>query len=299
MKVLISGATGLIGSALTEDMCRDGHTVVPLTRQASVKGKSIQWDPRAGRIEAKELEGFDAVVHLAGENIGGGRWTSERKARIMNSRRQGTTLLMEALAQLEKPPQVVVSASAIGYYSDRGNEELTESNGPGEGFLSEVCVAWEQAAEPVRQRGIRVVHPRFGIVLSKDGGALSQMLTPFKLGAGGKFGSGRQWWSWVTLHDVIKAIRFSIDTRSLAGPVNVVAPSPVRNEEFARTLGSVIHRPAIFPVPAFALKVMLGEMARPLLLDSTRVVPLQLWNAGFSFAHSELAAALRHVLGKK
>lgn len=299
MRVLISGATGLIGSALADDLRRDGHTVVVLTRRNTADRESILWNPQSGEIEVKALEGFDAVVHLAGESIGEGRWTTERKKQILESRTRGTSLLSEALAQLERPPRVLVSVSAVGYYGDRGDEELTESSGPGESFLSRVCVAWEQAAEPARQRDIRVVHPRLGIVLSQKGGALPRMLTPFKLGAGGKFGSGRQWWSWVTLTDVIKSIRYSIDTPSLSGAVNVVAPLPVRNEEFVRTLGEVLHRPAIFPVPAFVLKAMLGEMARPLLLDSAHVIPQQLQKAGFAFVHPELSLALRQVLNEK
>jgi len=243
-----------------------------------------------------DLAGIDAVVHLAGESIAEGRWTSERKRRILESRQKGTHLLAEKIAGLAEPPSVMVSASAIGYYGDRGNELLTEESEPGTMFLSGVCKEWEAAAQPAREAGVRVVHPRFGIVLSTEGGALGTTLPIFKLGGGGKIGSGRQYWSWVTLDDVVGAIVHAINMDTLSGPVNVVAPDPPTNAEYTRVLGRVLGRPTFFAVPAPAIRIVLGGMADNLLLASARVEPAKLEETGYEYRHPELEGALRHLL---
>lgn len=294
MDVLMSGATGLIGSALTPELEAGGHTVRRLTRTPRSEG-DIGWDPDAGTI-AGDLAGTGAVVHLAGESIAEGRWTQEKKRRILESRREGTRLLAEKVAGLPEPPSVMVSASAIGYYGDRGNELLTEESGPGGLFLSRVCREWEAAAEPAREVGVRVVHPRFGIVLSTEGGALGTTLPIFKLGGGGKIGSGRQYWSWVSLDDVVGAIVHAIENAALSGPVNVVGPDPPTNAEYTRVLGRVLGRPTFFAVPAPAARVALGGMADELLLASARVEPAKLEETGYEYRYPELEGALRHLL---
>jgi uncharacterized protein (TIGR01777 family) len=294
MDVLMSGATGLIGSALTPELEAGGHRVRRLTRTPRSEG-DIGWDPDAGTI-AGDLAGTGAVVHLAGESIAEGRWTQEKKRRILESRREGTRLLAEKVAGLPEPPSVMVSASAIGYYGDRGNELLTEESGPGGLFLSRVCREWEAAAEPAREVGVRVVHPRFGIVLSTEGGALGTTLPIFKLGGGGKIGSGRQYWSWVSLDDVVGAIVHAIENDALSGPVNVVGPDPPTNAEYTRVLGRVLGRPTFFAVPAPAARVALGGMADELLLASARVEPAKLEETGYEYRYPELEGALRHLL---
>ena len=294
MDVLMSGATGLIGSALTPELEAGGHRVRRLTRTPRSEG-DIGWDPEAGTI-AGDLAGTGAVVHLAGESIAEGRWTQEKKRRILESRREGTRLLAETVAGLPEPPSVMVSASAIGYYGDRGNELLTEESGPGGLFLSRVCREWEAAAEPAREVGMRVVHPRFGIVLSTEGGALGTTLPIFKLGGGGKIGSGRQYWSWVLLDDVVGAIVHAIENDALSGPVNVVGPDPPTNAEYTRVLGRVLGRPTFFAVPAPAARVALGGMADELLLASARVEPAKLEETGYEYRYPELEGALRHLL---
>jgi uncharacterized protein len=296
MDVLISGATGLIGSALIPELEAKGHTVRRLTRTPRSEG-AIRWDLDAGTIEG-DLSGTEAVVHLAGESIAEGRWTEEKKRRILESRQKGTRLLAEMIAALSEPPSVMVSVSAIGYYGDRGNELLTEESESGDLFLSEVCRKWEAAAEPAREAGIRVVHPRFGIVLSTEGGALGATLPIFKLGGGGKIGSGRQYWSWVSFDDVIGAILHSIENDALSGPVNVVAPDPPTNAEYTKVLGHVLGRPTFFAVPAPAARVALGGMADELLLASARVEPVRLQETGYSFRHPDLEETLRYLLGR-
>lgn len=299
MNILITGSTGMIGTALIEFLIARGHRVTRLVRApAQSSGSSVRWDPSAGVLHANEIEGCEAVVHLAGESIAGGRWTAAQKAKIRDSRVQGTTLLAETLAKLKQPPKVFVSASAIGYYGHRGDEVLREESPPGTGFLPTTSVAWEKAADPARQKGIRVVHPRFGIILSPKGGALAKMLLPFKLGAGGIMGNGKQYWSWVSLDDVIGAIHHAIVTESVVGPMNVVAPRAVTNYEFTKTLGRVLSRPTIFPLPAFAARLGLGEMADELLLASARIEPARLVATGYKFHHTELEKALRDLLGK-
>lgn len=296
MKILVTGFTGLIGSRLVSTLQSNGHEVVGLSRRAEHKQiRTVQWDPMNAKLNAAELEGFEAVVHLAGESIVG-RWTQAKKARIINSRTQGTQLLSETLAQLKRPPRVLVSASAIGYYGNRGGEMLREESAPGAGFLAETSLRWEVAAKPAMEKGIRVVHARIGIVLSTEGGALAKMLLPFKLGAGGIVGNGEQYWSWIAFEDVINALQFALMTESMRGPVNLVAPHAVTNREFTKTLGRVLRRPTIFPLPAFAARLVLGEMADALLLSSARVAPAQLVTQGYSFKHAELEGALRALL---
>ena len=297
MKVLISGATGLIGSALIPELESGGHQITRLTRSPG-SGSDVGWNPDAGEIDASRLEGHDAVVHLAGENIGEGRWTPEKKRRILESRAKGTRLLAETIASLPEPPRVMVSASAVGYYGDRGNELLREDSGPGSDFLAEVCKAWEAAADPAREAGVRVVHPRNGIVLSTQGGALARTLPIFKLGGGGRIGSGRQWWSWVAMADVVGAILHSLTDDSVEGPVNVGSPNPLTNAEYTRVLGKVLNRPTIFPLPAPAARLALGEVADALLLASQRVEPAKLKETGYDFRYPELDGALRHLLGR-
>ena len=297
MNVLISGATGLIGTALIPELEAGGHRVTRLTRSPR-SADDAGWDPEAGTIEG-DLEGTDAVVHLAGESIAEGRWTPEKKRRILESRRKGTRLLAERIAALRTPPRVMVSASAVGYYGDRGNELLTEESGPGTGFLAEVCREWEAGADPAREAGIRVVHPRIGIVLSPKGGALGTTLPIFKLGAGGKIGSGRQYWSWISLDDVAGSFAHALTNEAVSGPVNVGSSNPLTNAEYTKVLGRVLNRPTVFPVPAPAARIALGGMADELLLASQRMQPARLEETGYAFRHPDLEEALRHLLGRR
>ena len=296
MKILVTGASGLVGRALVPLLTAEGHEAARLVRSAPGAG-DVPWDPDAGTLGAEALEGFDGVVHLAGENIASGRWNTEKKRRIRESRVRGTRLLSETLAALERPPRVLVSASAVGFYGDRGEEELTEASPAGTGFLSEVCREWEAATEAAEEKGVRVVHARLGIVLSRQGGALAKMLTPFRLGVGGVIGNGRQYMSWVTLDDAAAALGHLLAAAAVTGPVNVVAPAPVTNREFTATLGRVLRRPAVFPVPGFMARLAFGEMAEALLLASARVKPEKLLDSGYAFRHGSLTEGLRHVLG--
>ncbi len=299
MNVLVTGSTGLVGSELVSSLTAGGHVVTRLVRPGSqTSGKSVTWDPQAARIDKAELEGFDGVVHLAGENIASGRWTEEKKKNIRDSRIEGTRLLSSALAQLQRRPRVLVSASAIGYYGSRGDEKLTESSAPETGFLADVCKDWEAATEPAAAAGIRVVLLRIGVILNPKGGALSQMLFPFRMGVGGRIGSGQQFFSWVTLDDIVGAINHALKTENLKGPVNGVSPNPVTNLEFTKTLGRVLGRPTILPMPAFAARLALGEMADELLLSSQRVEPKRLTESNYTFRFPELEPALRHMLTK-
>lgn len=301
LTVAVTGASGLIGSALVRSLRQDGHRVLRLVRSRPGEGgDEVFWDPARGEIDAAALEGVDAVVHLAGENVGEGPWTAERKRRILESRVKGTRLVAEAVAGLPRPPRVLVSASGTGYYGSRGDERLDEDSGPGTGFLAEVCREWEAAAAPAREAGVRVVSLRTGIVLAAEGGALAKMLLPFRLGVGGKVGSGKQWLSWISLPDVVAVVRFAIESSELRGPVNTAAPGVVTNEEFTRTLGRVLGRPTLFTVPAVALRLALGrDMADDTLLASQRTVPGKLQRAGFHFRHPELEGALRAALGRE
>ncbi len=296
MNVLVSGSTGLIGSALVPALTNEGHRVVRLTRSGD-DGDAVRWDPSAGVIDAARLEGIDAVVHLAGETLMG-RWTPAKKARIRDSRVRGTRLLAEALAGLPRPPGVMVSTSATGYYGDRGNELLREESAPGTNFIARVCQEWETAADPAREVGVRVVHPRFGIVLSTEGGALAATLPIFRLGGGGRIGSGRQYWSWIAIDDVVGAILHALESDSLEGPVNVVVPDPPTNAQYTRTLGRVLNRPTIFPLPGPVARVALGQIADELLLASARVEPAKLRESGYEYRYPELEGAFRHLLGR-
>lgn len=296
MKILISGSSGLVGSSLVPFLTTGGHDVFRLVRKSPTADEEIEWDPAAGRIDRERLEGIEAVVHLAGEGIASRRWSAAQKVRIRDSRVIATGLLAETLAGLEHPPGLLVCASATGYYGDRGEEFLDESSRPGDNFLANVCRDWEAACEPARKKGIRVVNLRTGMVLSRKGGALKAMLLPFKMGVGGIVGSGRQFWSWIALDDLVAAIHHTLTHAEISGPVNCTAPHPPTNREFTKVLGKVLRRPTIFPLPAFAARLALGKMADGLLLASARVLPKRLEETGFRFAYPELEAALRHVL---
>jgi uncharacterized protein (TIGR01777 family) len=294
LDVAISGANGLIGSRLSASLRADGHRVLRLTRGGVTAGDAIGWDPDAGRIDAPALEGLDAVVHLAGAGIGDRRWTSEQKRIIRESRVRGTAVLAGAVASRERKPAVFVSGSAVGYYGNRGDEVLTERSAPGDDFLARVCVAWEAETQPATDAGVRTVLIRTGIVLDTRGGALARMLVPFKLGIGGRQGSGTQWMSWITLADHIGAIRHAIEHASVRGPANLVAPNPVTNGDFARALGRALHRPTVVPTPLLALKLRFGsELVESLLLVSQRVTPTQLAATGYDFTGTSLDVALR------
>jgi uncharacterized protein (TIGR01777 family) len=300
MKVLVTGASGLVGSELVPRLEAEGHKVIRLVRSPAKEGAGeVYWNPADGEIDAAPLEGLDAVVHLAGENLAEGRWSDEKKKRIRESRTRGTKLISEALAGLGEKPRVLVSASAVGFYGSRGDEVLTERSTSGEDFLAEVCREWELATQPAAEAGVRVVNLRFGVIFSEKGGALQKMLTPFKMGVGGKLGSGLQYMSWITLEDAVGAIEHALTNENLRGPVNVVAPEPVTNREFTKTLGRVLSRPTFFTVPEFAARLAFGEMADATLLSSQRAVPALLKESGFVFKHPDLEGALRHTLDEK
>ncbi|RPJ43319.1 MAG: TIGR01777 family protein [Candidatus Latescibacterota bacterium] len=299
MRIAVTGAGGLIGKALVRSLETDGHRVVRLVRRpADAARGEAYWDPDAGAVDRASLAGVAAAVHLAGAPIAAGLGTSGRRRAIRESRAAGTRLLAEALASQGEKPRVFVSASAIGFYGDRGDELLTEESGPGAGFLADVCRAWERAADPAREAGIRVVHPRTGVVLSPAGGALAKLLPLFRLGLGGRVGSGRQYMSCISLSDHVRILRRLIEDGRLSGPVNAVLPEPVTNAEFARTLGRVLGRPALLPVPAAVVSLFFGEMGRETLLASQRAVPAKLLAAGFRFEHGDLECALRAELNR-
>ena len=293
-RVAVAGASGMIGRALARRLEREGHTVLRLVRRAPKIAGEVRWDPAAGSVDAAALEGVDAMVNLAGENVGE-RWTAERKRRIRESRADATALLAGALAGLQRKPRVWVNASAVGIYGDRGDELLTEESAPGGGFLAGVVREWEAATRPAADAGIRVVLPRFGVVLSVAGGALGKMLTPFKLGVGGPMGSGKQWMSWISLDDAVEVVLRALRDQRLTGPVNAVAGAAT-NEQFSHTLGRVLGRPAIIPVPAFGLKLAFGEMAEETILASQRVEARVLQGIGHAFHHPDLDAALRAAI---
>ena len=298
MKILITGASGLIGQALSQELIARGHTTVAAVRRAPRPNDEVQWDPQSGVMAREAFQGIDAVVHLAGAGIGDKRWTDSYKMEILESRTRGTRLLAETMASLEVEPSVFLSGSAIGIYGVRDDEELTEQSAIGSGFLADVCRDWEAAAAPATQAGIRTVLLRTGIVLSPKGGALKKQLPLFKLGLGGKFGNGKQWQSWISITDEVNAI-IHLLTSSVSGPVNLTAPQPVTNSDFTRTLASVVSRPAIVPIPSFGPKLLLGgELANALLFTGQRVVPSVLSNDGFQFAHPTLESALRALLNK-
>jgi uncharacterized protein (TIGR01777 family) len=301
MRIAITGSTGLVGSEVVTVLSAAGHEVVRLVRRAPAPGEKavLRWDPAKREVAAAELEGFDAVIHLAGENVGSGRWTAVRKAAIRDSRVNGTRFLCDTLAGLARPPKTLVCASAIGIYGDRGGDALTEESPLAAGFLPEVCREWEAASAPAVQKGIRVVTLRIGVVLSPKGGALSRMLPLFRAGLGGVIGSGRQYVSWVALDDLPLIILHALQCGDLSGPVNAVAPHPVTNRELTQALGKALSRPTPLPVPAFAIRLAVGgEMADALLLASARGIPRRLEETGYPFRFPELPAALRHLLGK-
>jgi len=294
-KILIAGASGLVGSALVPKLKAGSAEVTPLVRSAAKSGE-IEWRPDRGSIDAPAVEGCDAVINLAGDGIANSRWTEEKKRRILDSRVNGTRLLSETIAHLSRRPATFINASAIGFYGSRGGELVDEGSGPGEGFLAGVCRQWESATAPAEQAGIRVVKLRLGVILTPDGGIMGSMLRPFKLGLGGKVGSGEQIISWVAMDDVVAAINFILQNESLRGPINVVAPQPVTNEEFTKTLGRVLSRPTFMAMPAFAARLAFGEMADEMMLSSTRVAPAVLERAGYQFRFPQLRPALEHLL---
>ena len=297
MQVFMTGASGLIGTAVSERLRAEGHTVVAMVRGTPRSGE-VQWTP-GKQLDPAVLATADSVVHMAGKNVAT-RWTPSAKKELFDSRVAGTKTISDGVAESFRrtgKPAVLISASAIGYYGVRGDEVLTEESAPGTGFLRDICVAWEAAAQTAKDAGVRVVHPRIGVVLSKDGGALGKMLPIFKLGGGGKLGDGKQWWSWIAIDDIVGAMMFALQNAQVSGPVNFVGPHPVTNAEFTKVLGEVMHRPTIFPVPRFALHLAMGkEAAEETALASERVLPKRLLEFGYQFAFADLRAALQNVL---
>src|SRR5713226_7071335 len=305
MRILVSGSTGFLGTELVETLEQQGHAVARLMRPGTARKstaradpQAVQWDPVADQFDSVVAEGAEALIHLAGASIAGGRWNASRKELLRTSRIDATRHLIGALAKLQRPPRVIVAASAIGYYGNRGDETLTEASAPGSDFLAGLCREWEAETARGAEFGARVVNLRFGIILAAHGGALPRMALPFKLGAGGRLGDGRQWMSWLTLQETIRIVQFALAKTGLTGPVNAVTPNPVRNSEFTGVLAKTLHRPALFPAPAFALRLALGEMADALLLISQRVMPSKLADAGYPFSQPTLAGALAEVFGK-
>jgi uncharacterized protein (TIGR01777 family) len=301
MKILVTGSSGLVGTALCKSLRADGHTVARLTRsgsesQSGQPAEAIRWEPPSGSLDLAAMEAADALVHLAGASIAQGRWTPARKEILRSSRVDATRHLVAGLAKLKQKPRILISASAIGYYGDRGDETLTESSAPGNDFLAQLCRDWEAAASEAERFGIRTVLLRLGIILDAHGGALPRILFPLRLGVGGRLGSGKQWMSWITLDDVVRLMRYAIENISVRGPVNVVSPNPVTNAEFTRIAAAALHRPAFFPVPRFALRLALGEMANALLFSSQRVLPQKLLALQYSFLRPDLRNALDSIL---
>lgn len=301
MKILVTGSSGLVGTAICKSMGSEGHTLLRLTRSSSSSrpdssGQAIRWEPPSGSLDLAGMEGADAVVHLAGASIAQGRWTQGRKEILRSSRVESTRHLVGGIAKLKRKPRVFVSASAIGYYGNRGDENLNERSAPGEDFLARLCIEWEAAANEAERMGIRTVMLRFGIILDAKGGALPRMLLPIRLGVGGRLGSGKQWMSWIALEDAVSIIQHSIQNETLRGPVNTVSPSPVTNAEFTRIVARELHRPAFFPAPRFALRLALGEMADALLFSSQRVIPEKLTGLNYSYRYPDLQQALRSIL---
>jgi hypothetical protein len=298
MRVVVSGSSGLIGQSVVSALRARGDEVTPLVRRPPAPGEA-RWDPEAGTIDAGALDGADAVVNLAGAGIGDKRWSAGRRQEIVGSRVASTALLARSMASLAAPPAVMVSASAVGYYGDRGDEELTEDSEPGSGFLAGLCGAWEDATEPAVAAGVRVVRLRSGVVLSTRGGALARQLPLFRLGIGGRLGTGRQWLSWISLPDEVGAVLHALDEPALQGPVNATAPAPVTNRTFTRALGAALHRPAVLAVPGLALRIALGsDLATEMVLAGQRVVPARLTTTGYAFAHTDIDAALAALLAE-
>jgi uncharacterized protein len=297
MKILVAGASGLIGTALVPFLIQAGHKVYKLVREKKdLAPDEIHWDPEKESMREEDLEGMDAFINLAGENIAGGRWTEKRKNAILESRLKATRTLVKAIIRMKKPPQIFINASAVGYYGSRGDTLLTEASANGTGFLAHICEEWEAAAEPIASRGIRLVYTRFGVILSKKGGALAKMLIPFKLGLGGVIGTGRQYMSWIALDEVLGVIYHVLKTDSLSGPVNVVTPQPVTNYTFTKTLGKVLSRPTFLTMPVFIAKAAFGEMADEMLLASQRVSCDKLLKSGYQFCQPDLEKALRQII---
>jgi hypothetical protein len=292
MRIAVTGASGLIGSALTASLTADGHEVVALVRHAPQHPGQARWDPAAGTVDPAGLAGCAAVVHLAGAPIAERRWTDARKKVLLDSRVQGTATIARAVAALDPKPRVLVAGSAIGYYGDTGDTAVDEDGPAGEGFLADLVQAWEAAADPAREAGIRTVHARTGLVVAAQGGAWGALFPFFRAGLGGRLGSGRQFWSFISLHDEVAALRYAIDTAELSGPVNLTAPQPITNREVTAAMGRVLHRPTVLPVPAFALRAVLGEFAGD-VLGSQRVRPRRLLDAGFTFTHPEIDQAIQ------
>ena len=302
MKILISGSSGLVGSAVVDNLSHQGHDLIRLVRPGTEARHhpvselpEVVWNPQSGLLDSR-AEGADAIIHLAGASIAGHRWTDAWKRELRDSRVAATNRLIASLQRLHRPPQIFIAASAIGFYGSRGDEELTESSPAGTGLLAQITVDWETESARAAQSGARVVILRFGVILAKQGGALPQMALPFRLGVGGRIGSGRQWVSWITLNDVVGIIRFALETNLVSGPANAVSPNPIQNAAFSSTLAHVLHRPAIFPAPPFALRLALGEMADSLLLASQRVYPSKLQRLGYRFLYPDLQPALTAVL---
>lgn len=298
MKILISGASGLVGTHLIPVLEAKGHEIFLLVRKTPKNANEIQWDAKTGFSEKEQarLEDFDAVVHLAGDNVASENWSADKKRRIRESRTVGTRVLVDALKATKNPPKTFVSASASGFYGDRKDEVLTEESAKGMGFLPDVCDEWEIEARKAEEFGARVVNPRIGVVLAKDGGALDKMLTPFKLGVGGVVGSGKQWMPWIALDDLLNVIIFALENAELNGAVNTISPGIVTNEEFTKALGAALSRPTILPIPEFAIRLLYGEMGETLLLQGQRMIPEKLQDAGFEFQYPKLETALKHVL---
>ena len=296
MKVLITGATGLIGTALQQSFSEKGYEMLLASRKEREGHENIQWDVETGFSEPEKLEGIDAVVHLAGESVSGFRWTDEKKKAIRDSRVLGTRNVVDTISKLKKKPKVLIAASAIGFYGERGDEELTESSAAGDTFLAEVSKAWEAESRRAEDAGIRTVLLRTGIVLSKNGGALGSMMLPFKLGLGGVVGSGNQWMSWISIDDHVAVIEYAIENETLRGAVNATSPNSVTNKDFTKTMGEVLSRPTFLPLPEFAVSMIFGEMGDELLLTSTRVVPKRLEGAGFEFKYPDLKSAIEHAV---
>jgi len=293
LKILISGSTGFIGSRLVLLLQASGHDVTRLVRESNLPG--LLWNPYKKEIDISRLENYDAFVHLSGESING-RWTKSKKKKIIDSRVLPTRFLAECIAKLKNPPRAFICASAIGYYGNRGIEELTEASAVGTGFLAEVVKAWEAETKPMEDKGVRVVNIRTGLVLSPDGGALKKLLPPFKLGLGGPIGSGQEWWSWIALNDLLNIYQYSIENDIVKGILNAIAPNPVINKTFAKILAKVLHRPAILPLPSLIVKLVFGQMGKELLLSGQKVVPAKLMEEGFKFEQPELEAALKFML---
>jgi uncharacterized protein (TIGR01777 family) len=289
LKILISGSTGFIGKRLAALLQANGHNVTRLVRSSSDVG--LFWDTYKSQVDISRMEGYDAFLHLSGESING-RWTKSKKKKILESRVITTRFLAECIAKLTNPPNAFISASAIGYYGNCGDEELTEESSAGTGFLAEVCKVWEAETKTIAEKGIRVVNVRTGLVLSPEGGALKQLLLPFKLGLGGRIGSGKQWWSWVTLNDLLRIYLYSIEKEEIKGSLNATAPNPVTNKIFVKTLAKVLHRPAIFPLPSIIVKAVFGEMGQELLLNGQKIIPKKLIDCGFTFEQTELEQSL-------